>query len=288
MLNFFPRDLWRGVLRFLTGGILWAVFAAFSFAQEDPALSVHFIDVGYGDAILIELPDRRAVLIDAGEQKYAAQLNQYLASRNIKNLAAAILTHPHKNHFGGFLSVVKKYPVAKFYTNGDSTPDDKSYADLLSEIEKRRIPAVALREGDEIFLGNKETRLVVLHPSGLTGSTNEDSLVLWLVFKNTSFLLPSDIQQRQQDGLLERYPEAKKANAILVPHHGGRITGRFASAFGEEAVFVVSTGANEYGKPFFEGWDKLKGEIFRTDLDGSIVLKSNGQEVEVSYGRYKK
>ena len=262
------------------------IFSIFpSFAEED-TMNIHFIDVGYGDAILVELPNGCAILIDAGDREYAGHLRKYLISRKIKSLDAAFLTHPHKDHFSGFLSVLRKYPVGKFYINGDVNPGEEGYDDLIKDVEKRKIPTIVLKEKDEILLGNDETRLVVLHPSALEGSVNENALVFWLIFKETSFLLSSDIQERQQDELLERYPEIRAANGILVPHHGGRITGRFANAFRDDAVFIVSTGRNPYGKPFEEELDKLKGLVLRTDLDGAIMLKSDGRQVRVFHERH--
>jgi competence protein ComEC len=281
------RTLLKGILSALIGGMLFVSLLPVSLAQE-PTLNIHFINVGYGDAILIELPDRRVILIDAGDEEYAASLGQYLASRNIKNLTAAVLTHPHQNHFGGFLSIVKKYPIGKFYLNGDVRADGTGYDALMRDIEKRKIPKVILKEKDEILLGDNETRLVVLHPSKVAGPVNDNSLVLWLIYKNTAFLLPADIQKPQQDRLLERYPSIKEANGVLVPHHGGPITGRFANTFGEDTLFVVSTGPKKNGNPSLERLDKLKGEIFRTDLDGTVILKSDGKAVEVLYGSYKK
>ncbi|MCK5259478.1 MAG: MBL fold metallo-hydrolase [Candidatus Omnitrophica bacterium] len=244
-------------------------------------MTIHFIDVGYGDAILIELPDGEAVLIDAGLPEYAGRVTEYLAGRNIKDLQTAILTHPHENHFGGFLSLAKKWPMGKFYINGDADRAEEGYEDLMKTLEGKQVPVTILKEGDELLLGGEKVRFSVLHPSGLTGSANENVLVFWVVFNETSFLLTSDIQELQQDELLARYPQVRSANVVQVPHHGGRMTDLFASSFENDVMFVVLTGTNDYGKPFVEELDKLKGEVFRTDLHGSIVLQSDGYQVKV-------
>ncbi len=249
-------------------------------------MTIHFIDVGYGDAILVELPDGRAILIDAGDRKHERHLRKYLSSVNIKKLDAVFLTHPHKDHFGGFLSLMKKYSIGKFYMNGDMKPGEEGYDDLTKDIEARKIPTIILKENDEILLGDEGVRLIVLHPSELEGSVNENALVFWLIYQETSFLLTSDIQPSQQDELLARYPEVKTANVIQVPHHGGRITDQFAGIFGDKALFIVSTGENEYGKPYPEEIGKLKGEALRTDLDGAIIIKSDGHRVRVVRGKY--
>ena len=261
--------------------LLFSVIS-FSFAQ-DSIIRLHFIDVGYGDAILLELADGRSVLIDSGGQEHAGHLKQYLTSRNIKNLDACILTHPHKNHFGGLLSLIKEHAIRKIYTNGDVAPDEEGYDDLIKAIEASRIPTIVLREKDELLLGDAQTRLFVLHPPALSGTVNENALVLWLIHKDTAFLLVSDIQESQQIKLLEHYPEVRESDVIQIPHHGGKMAKQFTGAFRRNAIFVLSTGINQYGKPFAEELNKLRGQLLRTDREGAIVLRSDGHRVEVSH-----
>lgn len=267
--------------------VICGLCATPSLASQHSAY-IHFIDVGYGDAILIELPDDKTILIDAGDQEHVNYLIEYLSALKIDDLDAVILTHPHKNHFGGFFSLIKKWPVKRFYINGDARHAEKGYEDLVDLFHRKKIPIVILREGDELSLENEEIHLAVLHPSALGRSTNENTLVFLLTVENTSFLLTSDIYERQQDELLERYPEVKSADAVQVPHHGGKITERFAGSFGNHTIFIVSTGANKHGKPFTEEMDKLKGKVFRTDVYGTILLKSDGNSVEVYYERYQR
>ena len=244
-------------------------------------LKIHFIDVGYGDAILIEPPYGEAALIDAGQSQCASRLETYLSDQGIENFKTVILTHPHEDHFGGFFSVLKKWPVGKFYINGDTKRAEEGYDDLIKIIEGRQIPVTLLREGDDLPFAGTDFRILVLHPSALERPANENALVLWIVFKETSFLLTSDIQNLQQDEILECYPQVKSAHVIQVPHHGGTITDQFANSFENDSIFVVSTGANEYGRPFIEELEKLKGKVLRTDLHGPIVLQSDGYQVEV-------
>ncbi|MBN1870223.1 MAG: MBL fold metallo-hydrolase [Candidatus Omnitrophica bacterium] len=244
-------------------------------------LRVHFIDVGYGDAILVELPDEGKVLIDAGDAPYAARLTEYLTDHKIKNLEMAILTHPHKNHFDGFLSVIEGRAIGKFYDNGDVHQAEEGYDRVVKGMQDKDIPMAILKEGDELCPGNKNVCFSVLHPSELTEGVNEDALVLRITYKEVTFLLTSDIQNPQQEELISRYPQLKSADVVQVPHHGGRIADNFAEFFGKGAIFIVSTGPNEYGKPYTEELDKLKGKVYRTDVHGPIVLQSDGYSVKV-------
>ncbi|MCK4881525.1 MAG: MBL fold metallo-hydrolase [Candidatus Omnitrophica bacterium] len=279
------KDPMKASIRFVTACLILTFFCRPVLAS-DGLMTIHFVDVGYGDAIFIELPDGENVLIDAGQSEHAGCLIKYLDARNIESLETVILTHPHEDHFGGLASLIEKRSVGTFYINGDAERAQEGYDDLIRTIEGRRVSTTVLEEGDELVLGGKEVRFLVLHPSALDGTANENALVFLIVFKEISILLTSDIQAAQQDELLRCYPQIQSANVIQVPHHGGIITDQFAEAFGNDPVFIVSTGANEYGKPLVEQLDKLKGKVYRTDLHGSVVLQSDGHQIEVINERY--
>lgn len=274
------KHLSKTIICFAAVWILIAGLCSSLYAAED-TIRLHFIDVGYGDAILIELSDGRNILIDAGEQQYVDRLTGYFSSLQIRNFDTVILTHPHKNHFEGFLSLVGKWPIGKFYTNGDTLRAEEGYDDLLLKIKEAGIPLVILREGDELPFEGMDFRISVLHPSFLDGSANENVLVLWVEYEETSFLLTSDIQVPQQERIVEYYNQIKSANVVQVPHHGGSIADQFADSFGSDSVFVVSTGTNDYEKPFVKELDKLKGKILRTDVHGTVVVQSDGHEVKI-------
>ncbi|MCK5013572.1 MAG: MBL fold metallo-hydrolase [Candidatus Omnitrophica bacterium] len=276
----YKKCLSKALRCFLTA-VFFLPLYVFPALASDGLMKMHFIDVGYGDAILIEFPDGEAALIDAGQSEHAGCLMKYLADRNIENLKTAILTHPQEDHFGGFFFLIKKKPIGELYINGDTQRAEEAYDDLIKIIEGNQIPITILKEGDELLLGGGEVRFSVLHPLELEGSVNDNVLVFWIVYKETSFLLTSDMQELDQDELLARYPQVKSANIVQVPHHGGKMTERFTGFFRDDVIFIVSTGTNEYGKPLVEELDKLKGKVYRTDLHGSIELRSDGHQVKV-------
>lgn len=110
--TFFPL---RVFFIFLMTIVLVSVILTGDLFFKPGTLRVHFIMVGYGDAILIELPGKKNVLIDAGTQKYAPALLDYLRSRNIFEIDTAILTHPHDNHFGGFVDLLGAFKINRFF-----------------------------------------------------------------------------------------------------------------------------------------------------------------------------
>jgi len=246
-------------------------------------LRVHFISVGYGDAILVELPDRTAMMIDAGEEKYAQDIVSYLKKQGVKKISTAILTHPHENHFGGFKEVFDKFSVAQFYINGDEKRAEQGYAQVIENAHSHDIPIRIVKRVEHIRPATKNVGVQILHPNNLSGAANENSIVIWITFDKISFLLTSDIQQPQQKEIIEFYPEIRSADVVQIPHHGGNINMKFAETLGNR-IFIVSTGENKYGKPHQKELEKLQGKTLRTDVHGTIVFESDGKRVQLLKG----
>ncbi len=241
-------------------------------------LRVHFIDAGYGDSILVETPGGKNILVDAGSAGTAPALRDYLARRGIERLHACIATHPHENHFGGFPAVLERLPVEAFYLNGDDRRAEPGYGELVREIRGRGVPFETVRRGDVILNGPAGVTIKALHPDELNGSANENSLVLWITYRETGFLLTADILPPQQDDILRLFPRVKEAQVVQVPHHGGAVSPLFVKEM-EGKIFVVSTGENAFGMPKEAQLEQLKGRLLRTDRDGTITFVSDGQTV---------
>jgi competence protein ComEC len=238
-------------------------------------LRVHFIDVGYGDAIFIQFPDETTMLVDAGGDPV-----NYLASLNIERIDTAIITHPHTNHFEGFVNILKNMSVHRVFINGDPNSEE-GYEELLAEFERKKIPVRTLRRGDNIDQLPDEVELEILHPQDLTGSTNGNSIVMWLKYKNASLLLTGDIDLAVQEELIALYPEINLAGVVKVPHHGGPINEAFAAQVSADSLCVISTGPNRWQIPSKEDVQKLKGTVLRTDEQGTIVVETQGRQWHV-------
>ena len=279
-----PRSFLRGFI--LTVFFTTGFFINHSFATNH-FLRVHFIDVGYGDAILVQSSDGPVSLIDSGDVEYAGRVEKYLRSLAIKKIHTAILTHPHKNHFGGFYRLADRISIDRFYSNGDDAQGEEGYQEMLAVMRRQSVATAVLRRGDEIDFAANDAYLKVLHPPDLSSSANENSIVTWLKFGQTSFLFTGDIQEPQQAQLIELFPEIKTADCIQIPHHGGIVSEQFVSFFDnvqvekQERFFVISTGKNDYNKPFLERLRQVQGNILRTDQMGTITLESDGRKVRV-------
>lgn len=273
--------------QYLYRSILLFVFAATVFGSmflyinsKNNILRIHFLDVGYGDCILIELPFKEVILIDSGPKEYSQKVIRYLEDLGISRIQTAILTHPHDNHFGGFLPILDKFSIDRFYYNGDDREPSKEYFAFVEKIKRQNIPITILKQGMELYPDAKNIHMAVLHPLDITGGVNENSMAIWLRYRKNAFLFTADIQPAQQDRVLELFPEILSADLIQIPHHGGQMSDAFIS-FSRNKILVVSTGPNEYGKPLEEELAKIKTNILRTDQGKPIIFESDGRKIRL-------
>ncbi len=256
-------------------------FFATGYSASDENLRVHFIDVGFGDAILIESPHSQNILIDAGGQKSGGKVRGYLLRHNIKTLDAAIITHPHRNHFEGFFSLLNSITVRRLYTNGHPQ-EEGPYDQLLEEFRKRSVPVAVLKEKGRVSIPRRQMsiRLDILSPRDLKGSANDNSFVVWLRYRKTSFLFTSDIGGDQQSRVFTQYPQVLQSSCIQVPHHGLNVSEPL-KAVSPQTIFVASMGPDPRHPAGPQDLEELAGLVFRTDIHGTIVLESDGKTLRV-------
>lgn len=275
ILKFKPSSLPQLTITLFLAAALLAMGPVRSdcFAQE-VRLRIHFIDVGYGDAILIQFPDSRTMMIDSGEKHHTLRLINYLQSLDIQKIDQAVITHPHKNHFEGFFDILKSIPIDQLFINGDKNSEE-GYEELLELFRDRQIPIKNISRGMMLNDFSGPVQIEVLHPKNLSNNPNGNSIVLWLKFQEFSILLMADIGLEEQDQLIDLNQELSQVNSITVPHHGGPLSDKFIRFFTEKN-FIISTGTNPWNLPHERDLQKLQGTIYRTDHQGTIVLESDG------------
>jgi len=244
-------------------------------------LRVHFLAVGFGDAVLIEFPNGKSMLLDAGDPSQGESLKRFLDRRNIKRLDYFLLTHPHQNHFGG-LTALSSMPIGRVFINGELR-GERGFDELWLAWRRNGIPVTVLREGGKISGLGKGIRMEALNPARLGNDQNADSLVLKLVIGKRSFLFTGDITEKAQEELLRRWGAHLKADCVLVPHHGGPLSPAFGS-FLSPSVFVISTGPNRWGVPRPADLDAVSGTVFRTDRQGTITAETDGKRIRWNPG----
>jgi competence protein ComEC len=266
------RDDGRGARRM--GGAALALGAAAATLTLWPALRpadgrlrVVVLDVGQGDAIVVEGPDGRAVLVDAGSGgPYRLDAGErvvapFLWNRGHLRLAGTVTTHPDSDHAGGMGAIHRLFPVGERW-------------DVRRPL------------GEPLALGG-----AIVTPLGGGGpaagvSDNDRALVLRVDYGLASFLLASDIEVAAERRLAAS-GAVLAATVLKVPHHGARTsTSPLLAAAVRPSVAVVSVGArNAYGHPDPDVLARLAAagaRIFRTDRDGAVVLETDGRVLEIT------
>ncbi|KRQ86792.1 ComEC family competence protein [Caloramator mitchellensis] len=229
-------------------------------------LSITILNVGQGDSIFIETPNRHSILIDTGPKisDYTAARDRilpYIRKRGYNKINLLIITHTHNDHFGGFE-----------YINGHINVDKI----LTAAVLKNNIEYVNIIKGDKIIVDGVE--LNILYPKGYieTDEKNENALIFRLVYKDFSMLLPSDADLDEIKNDYTNY------DIIQLPHHGSIASMGIETALKYKFdTAVISVGKNNFGHPsdkLLDYLNKKKIKYYRTDLNGNILISTDGKK----------
>ena len=258
--------------------LVWQLFPT---AKLPPptGLRITFLDVGQGDAALLQVPEG-AILVDQGPPE--AKVAQQLRGLGVRRLAAVVLTHPQRDHIGGAEDVIRRLIVDRVLDPrlAVSGPYERA---ALAAAAKRGVEVDETRAGAAFRLGR--LRLRVLWPDR-AGSPTEDPnrlpIVLLATYGEVDALLTADAETDVTARLLSRHVEILK-----VAHHGSADPG-LASELRElrPAIAVISCGlGNDYGHPRASTVAALRASpglsLFRTDEDGQVVVESDGRRLSV-------
>jgi competence protein ComEC len=252
-------------------------------------LTIIFLDVGQGDSILIIFPNQKTMLIDGGDHDQFDTILSLLEEYNIEKIDNVVATHPHADHIGGLLNIIQKVPIGKIYDTGQehNTQTFENYLDL---IESKRIPFNLARENNEIDDLDSKVDIKILNPPeplfvGTGNDINDNSIVLKLTYSNFSILFTGDIGEIPEERLVSNENIIKDIDILKVPHHGSKYssTKEFLQSVNPQ-IAVISVGENNrYGHPHLETLERLENQesikhIFRTDIDGTIILITDGSQ----------
>jgi competence protein ComEC len=255
------------------------------------------IDVGQGDSLLVTFPAGKLMLIDAGgipsfgrAKKPGIDVGEdvvspYLWSRSITHLDVVAVTHGHEDHIGGINAVLRNFHPSELWTG--ATEDSPEWRSVRETAARLGIPILEKRRSEPFDLGGATLQVLAPGPVYTASSmpTNDDSLVLWVKFGGTAFLLTGDMEKKIEaqlvaEGLL------RHADVLKVGHHGSRTssTGPLLDAV-HPAFGVISVGFdNTYGHPNRVTMDALKErriDVWRTDEDGLVTVVSDGRRLSI-------
>ncbi len=276
----------------LAGALAVACVFAWSatFHTNSGRLTMSVLDVGQGDAILIETPDGRHVLVDGGASGLA--LSQRLSDELPfweRTIDLVALTHPQEDHLGGLIDALRRYDVRQVVASPYQA-NSAGYHEWRALIDDQQIGYHEATAGDAIDLGDGAT-LRVLGPDGgmlSTNDANNESLVLKLTWRDVSFLLTGDIEVEAENELLRSGADLH-STVLKVAHHGSATSSSasFVQAVGPRLA-VVSVGArNPYGHPSPSVVQRLDKDslVLRTDQHGTIDVSTDGTRVWVETQR---
>lgn len=252
------------------------------------SICFNFIDVGLGDAILVEIPHGVRMLIDGGglhSEEFdigKSVLTPLLLSKKILSLDYVVNTHPHRDHMGGLPHILNHFKVKHFVT-GAHFLSDPLYNTLLKTATLKNIPVEFWKRGDIVTL-NTDTKFHVLHPPkrSTEENLNNRSLVMNIQYGQNNFLLTGDIETPVEEELIA-HDSPLRADVLKVPHHGSRYSSSpyFLLAV-KPVIAVMSTGQGIKGIPSQETLDRYRSlsiPVLRTDRDGLVTVCSNGKEI---------
>lgn len=244
-------------------------------------MKVSYIDVGQGDSILVQVNGKN-LLIDAGPNESTDKLMSYLSKQNIKKLDFIVATHPHEDHIGAMDTVIKKYDIGEFYAPKKMTTT-KTFENMVNALKSKNIKINAAAAGVSLDLG-KNVKCEMIAPNGTNyESLNNYSAVIKITYGNSKFLFTGDAEKLSEKEILNKNYDIS-CDVLKVGHHGS--TSSSSKPFLDKVspkIAIISCGKNnDYGHPHRETVDELKKrniQIYRTDIDGSIVLISDGKKI---------
>ena len=242
-------------------------------------LRVNYIDVGQGDSIFIQLPNKETMLIDAGEAYESDNVINYLNNLGITKIDYAVGTHPHTDHIGGLEEVINTFDVGSIYMPKASSTSN-TYLDLLTTISNKGLKVKTAKSG-VVVLNEDNLKLEFIAPNSDSYSNlNNYSAVLKLTYFDNTFLFMGDAETLSEEEITSEI----KADVIKVGHHGSDSSSsvEFVKMVSPEYAIIMVGEGNNYNHPYqsiIDRYESVGAKVLRTDLDGNIVCDSDGREV---------
>lgn len=253
-----------------------------NFQDKSGALKVHFLDVGQGDSIFIQLPDGRNMLVDAGPRESEDMVINYLRERAVEKIDFVVGTHPHEDHIGSLDTVIKNFEIGEVFMPKVTT-NTRTFRELLLAIQDKGLNIKTAKAGVSI-MENGGLKAKLLAPYGTSyESLNNYSAVILLKYGDIAFLLTGDAEGISEKEILSDRTDIK-AQVLKVGHHGSNssTSSDFLKAVSPEYA-VISVGAgNDYHHPHPVILNRLEksGVItLRTDQNGTIVFETDGKTI---------
>jgi len=260
--------------------IILGLFPLTGYAARS-SLFLHFIDVGEGDAIFVELPGCCNFLIDTGNFKTGIDSYNFLVHAGIHHVNHLILTHPHLDHIGGVFAITRLLSVSHLYDNGEDLSVQSRTCDIYRwyrELVRDNAKYSILKTGETLCCPPLTIKVLWPPCPHYTGDWNTNSIVLRLSFGAFHCLLMGDANAITERRLLASRTNLR-AQVLKSGHHGAKdaTTQAFLSAVSPDTVIISVNKDNIRGYPAqvtLQRIKKVHAKILRTDRNGTITIKA--------------
>jgi competence protein ComEC len=247
-------------------------------------VTVHFLDVGQGDATLLLAPDA-AMLIDTGRHD-RNDVVPHLRALGVTSLDVVAITHAHADHIGQLDRVLDAFVVGEVWMSG--TPHTTQTFDrAITALERSSAGYEEPRAGDTTTVGSLVVE--ILHPVALTGDLHGDTLAMRVSYGSVSFLFTGDLEAPGEAAMVARAGGNLPATVYQVGHHGSSTstTPALLNAVRPEVAIYSASGTNQYGHPHAEVISRLNAagvEVYGTPVHGTVTVTTDGTSYRVATG----
>ena len=244
-------------------------------------LKVHYLDVGQGDSIFIELPNNETMLIDAAESYQSENIINYLKNLNYQKIDYVIGTHPHTDHIGGLKDIINTFEIGKIYMP-KVVSTTKTYESLLMAIKDKNLKINTAKAGTSI-IDTDALKINILAPNNsIYTELNNYSAVTKITYGTTKFLFMGDAEKLSENEIKENVT----ADVIKIGHHGSNTSSSIDFIKKVNAKYgIISVGLNnKYNLPKEEtitNWENSGTKIYLTSTNGTIRASSDGTNIKI-------
>ncbi|KAA3606979.1 MAG: DNA internalization-related competence protein ComEC/Rec2 [Calditrichaeota bacterium] len=281
----------KRIFALLTYALFFSSYLVFKQFQE-PKLKVTFIDVGQGDASLIQFPNGQNWLYDGGVAGFNFDSGEkiilpLLETYRIDTLDAVLVSHPDADHLGGIVKVLEKFPVKKVFDSGQRHTS-KLFQSYETILKQKQIPRRRPNLGEQIEIG--EVKGIFIHPNfefvsengESLSNKNNGSLSLQLIFNEAEVLFLGDCEHEAENSIVEKFGKRLESDLIKVGHHGSVTSSSLKLLKNVKPKFaVIQVGKfNRYNHPsdlILNRYKLFGAEISRNDFEGAVIFETDGK-----------
>ena len=243
-------------------------------------MRVHYIDVKQGDSTFIEFPNDKTMLIDAGKKEQGSNVVNYIKNLGYNKIDYVVGTHPDADHIGGLATVIESFAIGSIYMPKKSSTT-QTYLNLLKVIKNKGLTIHTAISGVNI-ISLDNLKVDIISPTKEYETSNESSAVIKIVYKNRKFLFMADATTDNEADIKADV----ESDVVKVGHHGSDTSSKEEFVQKTKAKYaVISVGENSYHHPYdiiVKRWENIGAEVLRTDKLGSIVISTDGNNLNIN------